>query len=141
MKNWYVSHMLHFRIIGLIWMALSLTALTARDPKLWVIVADPKYEIRADFQSLAFWALEFFVMGFLLLGATAGVGLFRLKRWAAICTRMTGGLLLLYCLSILLMDEYTHSHIIWLAASLFGVAFASYTLFIVWRFRPYDRAA
>ena len=141
-KNWCVSHMWHFRIIGLIWLALSLTALIARNPTLyWVIVGEPKYEIRADFQSLEFLALEFFVVGFLLLGVMAGFGLFRLKRWAAICTRMTGGFMLLYCLGLLLMEEYIHSHIIWLAASLFGVAFASYSLFVVWRFRPYDRAA
>jgi len=134
--------MWHFKIIGLIWLALSLAALTARNPTLyWVIVGDPKYEIRADFQSLEYLALEFFVMGFLLLGVMAGFGLFRLKRWAAICTRITGGLTLLYCLSLLLFDEHIHSHISWLAASFFGVAFASYSLFVVSRLRPYDRVA
>jgi hypothetical protein len=134
--------MWHFKIIGLIWLALSLAALTARNPTLyWVIVGDPKYEIHADFQSLEYLALEFLVMGFLLLGVMAGFGLFRLKRRAAICTRITGGLMLLYCLSLLLLDEYVYSRITWLAASLFGVAFALYSLFVVSRFRPYDRAA
>jgi hypothetical protein len=133
--------MLHFRIIGLIWFVLSLVGATMFAPQLLSMAADRRYGISSGFHDMAFWASQFFVEGFLLLGMAAGFGLFQLKHWAAICTRITGVLLLLYCLSFLLMGEYEHYDIIWLAASLFGGAFASYSLFVVWRFRPYDRAA
>jgi len=133
--------MAHFKITGLIWLALSLIAATVFAPQLWTMAADRQYGIGTGFHDSAFWVSQFFVEGFLLLGVAVGFGLLRLRRWAAICTRVTAVLVLLYCLSFILMGEFEHFHVAWLVVSLFGIAFAAYSLFVVWRFRPYDRAA
>jgi hypothetical protein len=133
--------MVHFKITGLIWLALSLVAAAVFAPQLWSMAADREYGIGTGFHGVAFWVSQFFVEGFLLAGVAVGLGLVRLRRWAAICTRVTAVLVLLYCLSFIFMGEFEHFHPAWLAASLFGVAFAAYSLFVVWRFRPYDRNA
>jgi len=133
--------MLHFKIIGAIWLGLCVIAAAVFAPELWSMATDQKYGLGTGFHDTGFWVSQFFVEGFLLIGVLLGFGLFRFKRWAAICTRITAVLLLLYCLAFLLMGEFIHYHFAWLIAGLFGLVFASYSLFVVWRFRPYDRAA
>ena len=130
--------MLHFKIIGATWSVLCLVAAAVFAPQLWSMAMDRQYGFGSAFHDAAFWISQFFAEVFLLGGAMLGFGLFRLRRWAAICTRITAALLLLYCLSFVLMS---HFHAAWLALGAFGVAFAAYSLFVVWRFRPYDHAA
>jgi|SRR5436190_24025672 len=130
--------MLHFKIIGVTWSVLCLVAAAMFAPHLWSMAMDRQYGIESGFHDAPFWISQFFIEAFLLAGALLGFGLFRLKRWAAISTRVTAALLLLYCLSFVLMS---HFPVAWLAVGMFGVAFAAYSLFVVWRFRPYDHAA
>lgn len=133
-----IARMFHFKIVGAMWAVLCLVSAVIFAPHLWSMVTDGQYGIRRGFHDLSFWISQFFAELFLLAGAMLGFGLFRLRRWAAICTRITASLLLLYCLSFVLMS---HFHIAWIIAGMFGVAFAAYSLFVVWRFRPYDHAA
>ena len=129
--------MLHFKVIGLTWMVVCLAAAAVFAPQLWSMATDRQYGFGSGFHDAGFWISQFFVELFLLAGAILGFGLFRLRRWAAICTRVTATLLLLYCLCFVLMS---HFHIAWLAAGMFGAVFAAYSMFAVWRFRPYDPA-
>src|ERR1043166_7795134 len=106
------THMLHFKIIGVIWLVLCLGATAVFAPQLWSMAMDGRYGIASDFHDVAFWISQFFAELFLLAGAMLVFGLFRLRRWAAICTRITAVLLLVYCLSFVLMS---HFHVAWLA--------------------------
>ena len=129
--------MLHFKSIGVVWLVLCVPAAAFFAPQLWTMVTDKQAGIASEFNDVGFWILQFFVELFLLAGAILGFGLFRLRRWAAIGTRITATLLLLYCLSFVLMS---HFGIAWLVAGILGFAFATYSLFVVCRFRPYDHA-
>ena len=116
------TRMLHFRIIGVTWSVLCLIAAAVFAPQLWSMAMDTQYGIGSGFHDTALWTSQFLVELFLLAGALLGFGLFRLRRWAAFCTRATSALLLLYCLSFVLMS---HFHIALLAVGVFGVAFVS----------------
>jgi len=113
--------MLHFKIIGVIWLVVSVLAAAVFAPELWSMASDQKYGLGTRFHDTGFWVSQFFVEGFLLTGVLVGVGLLRLRRWAAICTRVAAVLLLLYCLAFLLMGEFIHYHFAWLIAGLFGL--------------------
>ena len=128
--------MFHFKIIGLTWVVLSLAAAAVFAPQLWDMAADKQHGFGSGIHDLGFWISQFFVEFFLLAGAVLGFGLFRLKRWAAICTRITGSLLLLYCLSFVLMSHFPMP---WPVLGLAGLLFTAYSLFVVFRFRPYDQ--
>jgi hypothetical protein len=131
--------MLHCKVIGLTWLVLSLVAAAVFAPQLWSMATDSKYGLGTGFRGAGFWVSQFLVEGFLLFSVLVGFGLFRFRRWAAICLRITAVVPLLYCLAFLLMGEFIHYHWAWVIAGLFGLAFAVYSLLVVWRFRPYDR--
>jgi hypothetical protein len=126
--------MLHFRIVGAVWLTLCLIAAAVLGVGLLSMASNQQYGFGTGFYDLGFWISEFSAEGFLLVGALLGVGLLRLKRWAAIGTRVTAFLLLLYCLSFALMSDFV---LAWLIAGCFGFAFSAYSLFVVWKFRPY----
>ena len=73
---------------------------------------------------------------FCLFAVAIGLGLFRARRWAAICVRVVAALLLLYCLSFVLMSHFSFAWV-----GLFGVAFAAYSLYAVAKFKRYDHTA
>ena len=129
---------MQFKIMRATWLVLSSIAAVALNRDLWFTATDPKYGLGSGFLDAGFWFSELFAEGFLLVGVLIGFGLLRLRRWAAICARIEGVVLLVYCLAFLAMTEF--SLVLELAAIL-GLCFASYTLFVVWRFRPYDRPA
>lgn len=129
--------MLQFKVIGMMWFALCLIAATVFAPQLWSMATDRQYGIATDFYGSAFWISQFFAELFLLTGALQGVGLVRRRRWAAVCTRFTSALLLLYCLSFVLMSGFG---VAWLVLGFLGVMFAAYSLVVVWTQRPYDTA-
>ena len=129
---------MHFKIIGVIWLVLSLVAAAVFAPELWSMATDQSDGLGSSFHDVGYWASQFFVEGFLLAGVLIGFGLFRIRRWAAICTGFAAVLLLLYCLAFLAMAEFPFTFQI---AALFALVFSGYSLFVVWRFRPYDRAA
>jgi hypothetical protein len=129
---------LHFKIIGLTWFVLCLVAAAILGSQLWLMAANKQDGFGSGFYGVGFWISQFSAEVFLLAGVVLGFGLFRLKRWAAICTRVTATLLFLYCLSFVLMSGFG---IAWLACGMFGVLFAAYSLFVVWRFSPCDRTA
>lgn len=131
--------MTHLRITGPIWLVLCLTGAVAFGSHLRSIITDPQHGIRTSFHSTGFWALQFFVEAFLLLGLVAGFGLLRLKRWGAFCMRVCDVFLLLYCLVFFFISHYVEFHIAWLEESLLGVALSAYGLFVVWRFEPRDQ--
>lgn len=128
--------MLHFKIVGLTWLVLSLAAAAVFTPQLWSMAADRQNGVASGFHDTAFWISQFSAELFLFGGAVVGIGLFRVKHWAAIVTRVTASLLFLYCLSFVLMS---HFRMPWPVAGILGIAFAAYSLFVVFRFRPYER--
>ena len=130
--------MLHFRIIGLTWLMLSLGAAAVFAPQLWNMAADRQFGFGSGFHDAGFWISQFLTELFLLAGVAIGFGLFRLRRWAAICTRITGSLLMLYCLSFVLMSHFPMP---WPLLGFVGLAFAAYSLFVVFKFKPYDQIA
>jgi hypothetical protein len=125
--------MLHFRIIGVIWLVLSLAGAAFFLPELWSMATDQKYGLGSGFHGGGFWVSQFFVEGFLVAGAVTGFGLFRFRRWAATCTRVLTVLLLLYCLALLVMAEFPFTFEM---AALFGLILSGYSLFVVCRFKP-----
>ncbi|HEV2394148.1 MAG TPA: hypothetical protein VG146_17485 [Verrucomicrobiae bacterium] len=130
--------MLHFRIIGVIWLILSLAGAAVFAPQLWLMAADHKYGLGSGFNGAGFWVSQFLAEGFLIAGAVLGFGLIRLRRWAALCTRVAAVLLLLYCLAFVTMAGFAMAFEL---AGLFGLLFAGYSLFVVWRFTPCGRTA
>jgi hypothetical protein len=132
------DHMRHFKIIGVSWFVLCLLAAAVFAPQLWSMAVDKQYGFGSGFHEPGFWISQFFVEAFLHFGVLAGFGLLRLRRWAAICTRMSATLLLLYCASFVLMS---HFPVVWLTVGMFGLVFAAYSLLVVWSFRPYDLSA
>lgn len=130
--------MIQFRAVGLSWLVLCAVAATVFGAELWSMAADRQYGFGSGFHDTGFWISQFSSEAFLIAGAMLGLGLFRLRRWAAICSRVAATLLLLYCLSFVLMSGFGDG---WLAIGVIGIIFAAYSLFVVWRFRPYEHAA
>jgi hypothetical protein len=87
-----------------------------------------------------FWVSKFLVEISFVLLFSMGWGLIRLRRWAAIGGRFVGPTSLAVCVWFILTQGTQHGPEpyvgIWC-----GVALSAYTIFAVWRFRPYDRSA
>jgi hypothetical protein len=130
--------MLHFKAIGLTWLVFCLAVAAIFAAQLCSMATDRQYGALNGFYDAGFWISQFSAELFLVAGAVLGFGLFRVKRWAAIGTRISAALLLLYCLSFVLMSHFSMP---WRVLGVLGVVFAAYTLFVVFTLRPYDRVA
>ena len=121
--------MIHFRIIASVWVLFGAAGVFACSAEGFRLL--PR---GAEFDGGAFASL-LIALAFCLFAIAIGLGLFRARRWATVCVRVVAVLLSLYCLSFVLMS---HLNFAWVG--LFGVAFAAYSLYVVWKFKPYDHA-
>src|SRR5437660_1858464 len=96
--------------------------------------------LSTDVHGLLFWIFQFLVEISFLLILLIGWGLIRLRRWAAVGGKFLGVISLLVCLWFILTQGMEHGPEPYVAIWC-GVALSVYTLFAVWRFRPYDRIA
>ena len=96
--------------------------------------------LSTDVHGLLFWIFQFLVEISFLLILLIGWGLIRLQRWAAVGGKFLGVISLLVCLWFILTQGMEHGQEPYVAIWC-GVALSAYTIFAVWRFRPYDRIA
>src|SRR5438309_1101338 len=131
--------MIHFRIIGSIWLISGLVSAVKFPFELWSMATDQQYGITTGFYGALFWISKFLVEVSFLLILLIGWGLLRLQRWAAVGGRFLGVISLLVCLWFILTQGMEHGPEpyvgIWCL-----VALSAYTIFAVWSFRPYDRS-
>ena len=132
--------MIHFRIIGSIWLVSCLVPAVKLPLELWSLATPNSNGLATEVHGVLFWVSQFLVEVSFLLILLIGWGLIRLRRWAAVGGKFLGVISLLVCLWFILTQGMEHGPEpyvgIWC-----GVALSAYTLFAVWRFRPYDKIA
>ncbi len=124
--------MIHFRIIGSVWLVAGLVSAAKLPIDLW---ATP-----TNSHEVLFWISQLLVEAWFVLILVMGWGLLRLRRWAAVCGRGVGVISLGVCFWFILSQGLGHGPEPYVAIWC-GVALSGYTIFTVWRFRPYDRVA
>jgi hypothetical protein len=132
--------MIHFRIIGSIWLVSTLVPTIKLAIELWSLARTHQYGPSTDAHGAQFWIAQLLVEVTFLLIMLVGWGLIRLRRWAAVAGRFWGVLALLVCVWFILTQGMKHGAEPYVAIWC-GVALSAYTIFAVWRFRPYDRIA
>ena len=75
--------MIHFRIIGSVWLVTGLVSAAKLPIDLW---ATP-----TNSHEVLFWISQLLVEAWFVLILAMGWGLLRLRRWAAVCGRLVGG--------------------------------------------------
>jgi hypothetical protein len=120
--------MIHFRIIASIWVLFGAVGALACARDALGLSSGEEFDGGAVASLLL-------ALPFCLSTVVIGLGLYRARRWAVICTRFVAALFLLYCLSFVLMSHFSFA---W--AGLIGVAFAVYSLYIVWKSNPREHA-
>jgi hypothetical protein len=139
-ENDAYKRMIHFRIVGSIWLVCCFVPAVKFPIDLWSMTTHNQHGLSIDFHGVLFWISQFLVeMSFLLILIIAS-GLLRLRRWAAVGARFVGVISLVVCLWFILTQGMEHGPEPY-AAIWFGVALSAYTIFVVWRFRPYERMA
>ena len=134
------ERMIHFRIIGAIWLVSCLIPAVKLPFDLWSLTTQHQYGLSTDGHGVMFWISQFLVEVSFLLIMIIGWGLIRLRRWAALAGRFLGVVSLLVCVWFILTQGMQHGPEPYVAIWC-GVALSAYTIFAVWRFRPYDRIA
>ena len=132
--------MIHFRIIGSIWLVSCLVPAVRLALELWSLATGHQYGPSVEDHGVQFWTSQLLVEVSFLLIMVIGWGLIRLRRWAAVAGRFWGVISLLVCFWFILTQGTQHGPEPYVAIWC-GVALSAYTLFAVWRFRPYDRSA
>ena len=132
--------MIHFRIIGSIWLVSCLVPAVKLPFDLWSLATQHQYGLSSDGHGVMFWISQFLVEVSFLLIMIIVWGLIRLRRWAALAGRFLGVVSLLVCVWFILTQGMQHGPEPYVAIWC-GVALSAYTIFAVWRFRPYDRIA
>jgi len=127
-----VERMIHFRIIGLVWLFAGLFNAGKFPLDLWAMPTNS--------HGVLFWISQFLVEARFVLILVMGWGLIRLRHWAAVCGRLVGVISLGVCCWFILSQGLDHGPEPYVAIWC-GVALSGYTIFSVWRFRPYDQAA
>src|SRR5438046_8791622 len=100
--------MIHFRIIGSIWLISGLVSAVKFPFELWSMATDQQYGITTGFYGALFWISKFLVEVSFLLILLIGWGLLRLQRWAAVGGRFVGVISLLGCIWLLLTPAMVH---------------------------------
>jgi hypothetical protein len=132
--------MIHFRIIGSIWLVSCLVPAVQLALELWSVATGHPSGPSVEDHGVQFWTSQILVEVSFLLIMVIGWGLIRLRRWAAVAGRFWGVISLLICFWFILTQGTQHGPEPYMAIWC-GVALSAYTLFAVWRFRPYDRIA
>jgi cell division protein FtsW (lipid II flippase) len=132
--------MIHFRIIGSIWLVSCLVPAVKLALELCSLATKRPYGPLTDDHGAQFWITQLLVEVSFLLIMLIGWGLIRLRRWAAVGGKFLGVISLLVCLWFILTQGMQHGPEPYVAIWC-GVALSAYTLFAVWRFSPYDRIA
>jgi hypothetical protein len=123
--------MIHFRVIGAVWLLIGLISAVKLPMDLWKT---------ANGYGALYWTSQFLVEGFFVLLLVMGFGLLRFRHWAAVCAKVVGLISLGVCFWFIATQGMEHGREPYVAIWC-GVALSAYTLFTVWRFRPYDRIA
>ncbi len=131
--------MIHFRIIGAVWLLACLVPAAKFPIDLWAIATDQQFGA-GNAHGAWFWVSQFLVEAWFVLALFMGWGLLRLRHWAAVCARFVGAISLLVCFWFILTQGLEHGPEPYVAIWC-GVALSAYTIFTVWRFKPYDRIA
>src|SRR5438552_17833094 len=100
--------MIHFRIVGSIWLISGLVSAVKFPFELWSMATDQQYGITTGFYGALFWISKFLVEVSFLLILLIGWGLLRLRRWAAVGGRFLGVISLLVCLWFILTQGTEH---------------------------------
>jgi len=132
--------MIHFRIIGSIWLVSCLVPAVKLAFELCSLATQRPNGPLTDDHGAQFWITQLLVEVSFLLIMLIGWGLIRLRRWAAVAGRFWGVVSLLVCVWFILTQGMKHGPEPYVAIWC-GVALSAYTIFAVWRFRPYDRIA
>jgi hypothetical protein len=132
--------MIHFRIIGSIWLVSGLIPAVKLAPELWLLATQRQYGTSTGDHGAQLWITELLVEASFLLIMIIGWGLIRLRRWAAVAGRFWGVISLVICLWFILTQGTTHGPEPYVAIWC-GVALSAYTIVALWRLRPYDRIA
>jgi len=130
--------MIHFRIIGSIWLVSCLVPAVQLALELWSLATGHPYRPAPEEEGMQFWTSQLLVEVSFLLIMVIGWGLIRLRRWAAVAGRFLGVISLVVCFWFILTQGTQHGPEPYVAIWC-GVALSAYTLFALWRFRPYDR--
>jgi hypothetical protein len=132
--------MIHFRIIGSIWLVCCLVPAVKLALDLWSLATQQQYGPSTEDQGVQFWISRILVEITFMLIMLVGWGLIRLRRWAAVAGRFWGVISLVICAWFILTQGTKHGPEPYVAIWC-GVALSAYTIFGLWRFRPYDRIA
>ena len=132
--------MIHFRIIGSIWLVSCLVPAVKLALELWSLATQPQSGPPTEDHGASFWISQFLVEAAFLLIMIIGWGLIRLRRWASIAGRFWGVISLLICVWFILTQGTKHGPEPYVAIWC-DVALSAYTIFALWRFRPYDQIA
>jgi len=132
--------MIHFRIIGSIWLVSCFVPAVKLPIELWSLATQDSNGLSTEPHGLVFWISQLLVEVSFLLVLVLGWGLIRLRRWAAVGGKFLGVISLLVCLWFILTQGMEHGAEPYVAIWC-GVALSAYTIFSVWRFSPYDRIA
>src|SRR5437867_5439357 len=132
--------MIHFRIIGFIWLVSGFAPAVKLAIDLWSLATGREQTYSPEVHGVLFWISQVLVEVSFLVILLIGWGLLQLRRWAAVGGKFLGVISLLVCLWFILTQGMEHGPEpyvgIWCL-----VALSAYTIFAVWSFIPYDRIA
>jgi len=100
--------MIHFRIIGSIWLVCCFVPAVKFPIDLWSMTTHHQHGLSTDAHGVLFWIFQFFVEVSFLLILIIGWGLLRLRRWAAVGARFVGVIALVVCLWFILTQGVEH---------------------------------
>jgi hypothetical protein len=134
------EHMIHFKIIGSIWLVSSLVPAIKLALEMWSFATQHRYGLSTEGHEVSFWISQTLVKISFVLIMLIGCGLIRLRRWAAVAGRFWGVISLLICLWFILTQGTNHGPAPYVAIWC-GVALSAHTSLALWKFRPYERVA
>ncbi|PYJ02229.1 MAG: hypothetical protein DME25_16590 [Verrucomicrobia bacterium] len=132
--------MIHFRIIGSVWLVSCLVPAVKLGFELWSRATQHQYGPSTEEHGVQFWITQLLVEVSFVLIMIIGWGLIRLRRWAAATGRVWGVISLVVCLWFILTQGTKHGPEPYVAIWC-GLALSAYTILALWKFRPYDRIA
>lgn len=133
-------YMIHFRIIGAIWVLSCLPPAVKLPFDLWAAAVGRPTSFGDTAHGAAFWISQALVEASFIFVAWMGIGLWRRRNWAVVSSRFVAMITMIVCLWFVIFQGRQHG-IQPYAACWFGVAFALYTFAVAWKVRPSPQAA